>query len=129
MQGLTELRAALRELPHELTKEASDIVNETADRAKTDIVAAYPEVTGALKRGVKRGNITKAFVAGAIVVSTAPHANIFEHGSQTRKTASGAPNPLPPGRVFVPIVVRARRAMQNKLVDLVRKAGFVVSGG
>lgn len=129
LDGLDDLRAALRKLPADLTQEASGIVTSTAEDAAAEIVSNYPVVTGALKRGVRVAKVTSGFIAGASVKNTAPHAYIFEHGSQTRKTRSGTPNPMPPGRVFIPIVVRKRRAMNGRLIALVRREGFEVSGG
>jgi hypothetical protein len=128
--GLAELRAQLRSLPRELAGEASDIVTGAADGAKSDIVAAYPERTGNLRDHVI---VSKApagiYGAGAVVKSTAKHAWMFENGTQARHTALGANRgSMPPGHVFIPAVIRRRRAMYADLKALLVRHGLRVSG-
>jgi len=129
--GLDELRAALLALPGELTAKAVGIVSAAADGAAAEIKAAYPEgETGNLKRGVRVG--TKGggdFTVRRVVRSTAPHATLFETGTQTRQTALGYNRGFMPGaNIFVPVVVRRRRAMFEDLVAIVEQAGLDVRG-
>jgi hypothetical protein len=130
--GLDELRAALLHLPAELTQLATAIVESAADGAADEIRAAYPEGdTGNLKKGVRvrteqgRGGST----VRRVVRSTAAHASIFETGTQTRQTKLGYNRGFMPGaNIFVPVVMRRRRDMQEDLIAVVEQAGIDVRG-
>lgn len=128
--GLEELRAELRRLPEDLTGEASHIVEASANAAAADIKQGYPHRTGNLRKGVTVTHFDKGkFSAGAIVKNTAPHANLFEVGSQARHTAIGANRgSMPPGHVFVPAVIKRRRQMYSRLKELLVRKGLSVSG-
>lgn len=129
-QGLEELRTALRTLPADLTGEASHIVEGSANAAAADIKAAYPVRTGTLRNHVTVTHFEKGrFSAGAIVKNTAKHAHLFEIGTQARHTRLGANRgAMPPGRVFVPAVMRRRRQMYQQLKALLERKGLWVSG-
>lgn len=128
--GLDELRAALQRLPDELKADALALVINTAEEAASTIRSSYEasRVSGNLARGVKTSNIPAGRFGAAVAVrSTARHAFIFENGTQTRKTQLGANRgAMPPGRVFIPIMIRHRRMLNELLVDLVERAGFKV---
>lgn len=139
-EGMDAFLEALRALPGALRDEAATIVHDTATRAADEMQAAYPEgPRGRLKRGVKvslrEGN---EFGAGATVKNTSPHAFIFEQGTQARyvntlplgraKNFGYRRGAMPPGRVFIPIAIRRRRAMYDALIEVVRRAGFEVTG-
>lgn len=131
--GLAELRAALRALPSELTGEASNIINTTANGAATEIRTAYGKHvrSGRLQGGVVISRLDSAgkFSAGAIVKNTAKHAWLFENGSQARHTAIGANRgTMPPTPTFVPVIVRRRRGMYQALKDLLERKGLLTSG-
>ena len=128
--GLDELREALRRLPTDMADDAGDIVLGAAEAAKTEIVAAYPRRTGNLKNHVYvRKSAAGPYGAGAIVTNTAPHAFIFENGTQARHTKIGANRgSMPPGHVFIPIVMRRRRTMYEQLKSLLVRHGLMVSG-
>jgi hypothetical protein len=127
--GLEELKAALLRLPAELTELAGGIVRAASDAAAEEIREAYPEgETGNLRRGVRVSNRPAgAFGVARVVRSTAPHAVLFETGTQTRQTALGYNRGFMPGaNIFVPVVTRHRRDMQEDLVALVEDAGIDV---
>lgn len=129
--GLDELRTALLNLPAELTAQAVGIVSAAADDAAAEIKAAYPEgETGNLKRGVRVGTRGGGdHTVRRVVRSTAPHATLFETGTQTRQTALGYNRGFMPGaNIFVPVVVRRRRVMFEALVAIVEQAGLDVRG-
>lgn len=128
--GLDELREALRNLPAELTGEASRIVQAAANGAAAQIKAAYPRRTGNLGDGVTVETISGGqFTAGAIVKNTSKHAFIFENGTQARHTAIGANRgSMPPGHAFVPAIIRKRRWMDEQHIDLLRRHGLTVEG-
>jgi hypothetical protein len=63
------------------------------------------------------------------VKSTAKHAALFEIGTQARHTNIGANRgSMPPGKIFVPVVVRKRRAMYERLKELLVRHGAKVNG-
>jgi hypothetical protein len=129
-EGMDEFRAALRQLPEELTAEAATIVYDTGDRAAAAIVAAYPRVSGKLKEGVRvRQNPYSRFGVQSIVENTAKLARIFERGSEARHTALGANRGrMPVGKVFVPIMERERRTMYyDKLTALLERHGLTAT--
>lgn len=133
--GLKELMAELKKLPQDLTELGEVIVREAADRAAADVKAAYPvgpgndeHDGGALRKGVRVGKQRKgSFAVGYVVRSTAPHASIFENGTQTRQTKLGYNRGFMPGsNIFVPIMVRGRREMYEDLTALLEQAGLEV---
>jgi len=130
--GLEELREALRNLPADLAGEAGHIVEGAANGAGVDLRAAYQERarTGHLAAGVTVTHYEKGrFSAGAIVKNRAKHAWLFENGTQARHTDLGANRgAMPPGHVFVPIVMRARRGMYEALKVMLERHGLKVSG-
>jgi hypothetical protein len=134
--GLNELRAALRNLPEELTAEAGHIVEGAANGAAVDIKRDYAKHrrTGDLQDGLTVTHFEKGkFSAGAIVKNTAKHAWLFDNGSQARhyitkrgkKHATGA---MPPSHIFVRGAIRARRKMYEQLKALLERKGLVVTG-
>lgn len=128
--GLDELRAALRTLPADLTAEASFLVEGAANGAAAEIKAAYPVRTGTLRDGLIVSHREKGkFSAGAIVKNTSKHAWLFESGTQARHTALGANRgSMPPGHVFLPIVIRKRRQLYGQLKALLQRHGLTVRG-
>jgi hypothetical protein len=130
LTGMAGFREAMRNLPAHLVDEASAIVTSHAESARSKIVASYPHVSGNLKSHVQVDiAVSKGGVVGR-VRNTAKHAYIFENGTQIRKTAAGANRgAMPPQHVFVPAAIRAREAMVNQLIAMVRDEGLVVTGG
>jgi hypothetical protein len=138
LEGLTELRAAFRQLPRDTQQEVSVIVQAHAEEAKRKMEAAYPVRTYGERRN--RGNLRKGLTiearydpttAHAVVRNKAKHAWIYEHGSKgkVRQWANGKKTGvMPAGDVFIPIAIQARRRMHAALVDVVRRAGFDVTG-
>jgi len=135
--GLDELKAALKNLPADLTELAEAIVTEAANGAAAEIRAAYPEgETGNLRRGVRvsaktGGKLSSQFGVGRVVRSTAPHAWIFETGPQTRYNVSRngvlLAKPahrgfMPGANIFVPVAQRWRRDMYEDLTAVVDQA-------
>jgi len=128
--GLAEFLLELRNLPDNLKGGVGPIVVGHAHKAEQEIRSAYPERTGNLKNGLAVETIaSERFGAAARVVNRAPHAGIFESGTQARHTDLGANRgSMPPGHIFVPIVIRERRAMYEELKDYLRAFGFTVTG-
>lgn len=131
-EGLAELKEALRNLPGELTGEASHIVQGAANGATASIKANYARVSGNLVDGVSVEFSRDGFSAGATVKSKSPHAWMYENGTQVRHTDAGANRgrmpPAPPGRAFIPAMIKARRRMYEQFATMLDRHGLVVTG-
>lgn len=129
--GLDELRTQLRQLPAHLTDEAKGIVTEAMEDARRDVVRGYPQgPTGNLRRMVSIvRQVGGQFVTGGVLRNRAPHAYMFEHGTQVRHTNAGINRGrMPPGRVWIPAMIRHRRRMYERLKALLTREGLTVSG-
>lgn len=128
--GLAELRAEILKLPEECTGEAAHLIESAANAVKVEIAAAYPWRTGDLRKKTTTVPLArKGFIVGFVVKNTSKLATVFEHGTQARHTALGANRgSMPPGHVFVPRVVKARRALTQQLKNMVARHGAVVTG-
>jgi hypothetical protein len=137
IQGIAELKDALGRLPAELKGQATQIVLDTAYAAQADIVSQYPQgATGNLKKGVKVFiREVGPYAVAAQVRATAPHSWWHEHGTElrhreTKKKASRGvmfSKKGPPRPVFIPTMIRYRRAMYAKLAALIQSTGLVVT--
>jgi len=136
INGLDELRAALRAAPAELVRESAAIVLARAEAARDAMAALYPvrdygrlSGRGNLQKGLRVDTSSDFASASALVRNTAKHAYIFENGTSPRRWANGkSTGSMAPGRVFIPTAIKHRRAMVAELIALVRSAGFEVSG-
>jgi hypothetical protein len=131
-EGLAELKEALRNLTGDLTGEASHLVEAAGNGATATIKGNYARVSGNLDDGVSVEFSRTGVSAGAVVTSKSPHAWMYEHGTQVRHTATGADRgampPAPPGRAFIPEMIRVRRRLLEQLADLLKRHGLLVSG-
>jgi hypothetical protein len=129
IDGLTELRAALKEMPPAVVREATVIVHAQAEAAANEIRGAYPVHTGNLRNHVRVELAGDAVSATARVKNTAKHAYIFESGTGPRHWANGKnTGTMPVGKVFIPIAMQRRRIMLAALIDLVERSGLHISG-
>jgi hypothetical protein len=134
--GLEELKAELRNLPADLTKEASNEVRSAANGAAVKIRTAYGKHrrTGNLQESVEVDQKSEGrFSAAMVVKSTSPIAWLFDNGSQARHWASGKSTGqmwgrTPPTHVFVRTVMQARREMYEKLKAMLVRHGLMVQG-
>src|SRR5262245_16900237 len=136
--GLDELKAAMRNLPNHLAIEAATIVNTAATGAAAEIRNRYPVKTGNLRKGVRVVMKSRPGHAEAQLLNTAPHAFIFESGTQARhytgtdklgrRYVMGSRGSMPPGHVFWPVYYARRRAMFQQLKVLLVREGLIVSG-
>ena len=127
--GLEELKTQLRALPPTLVGDAGRLVTAAADGAKSDM--HYPGDLG--DRVVVKTIPVGPFAAKAVVTNPHALAIIFEHGTQARhyvttKGVTHLTGRMPPGHVFIPAVVRRRRAMYDQLKALLETHGLTVSG-
>lgn len=117
--GFDELRAQLIALPDALKRESAPIELAHATAAQSEVVAAYPDVTGRLRAGVKIVERAAHGVATLYtLVTSAPYAHIYEFGSVHQR----------PRPTFLPITERARRASTVAVSAIVEGAGLVVRG-
>lgn len=131
--GLNEFQQALRQLPKELTGEAAEIVQRHAEASARTVQANYPQgPTGNLKSGVRVEPDRSPFGVRGVVRSRAKHAHLFEFGTNTRRTSKGADRGRMPkaseSHAAIPVFIRERRKMVEALIELVKRAGFEVSG-
>lgn len=131
--GLKELREALRQLPAHLASRAGSIVDRRAQNAAAAIRAGYARhrVTGNLANRVTVSlEDTGRFGAMAVVRARSPHAHLFEFGTQRRKFNKANRGVMPKANppIFVPTVEHERTQMNRELIELVREAGFEVTG-
>lgn len=132
-EGFDEFLLFMQQMPDRLLKEAEVHVSQAADDTLSAIRLSYPEKSGNLKRGLRKVKIPAgAGVVGYRVENTAKIAWIFENGAMARgtmprETRSGANRGImPPGNVFIPIAVRRRQVMYERLTDMLRREGFTV---
>lgn len=138
-EGMQKFREQLRNLPFELRNEGTRIVEGSANAAMEEIRAKYPITAGRkvrgrfipggqLRKGLRIKYETSDFGARAVLINSAPHAYIFENGTELRETAEGwKRGSARPGRVFVPIAIKHRRRMNRELMRLLERAGLRVT--
>lgn len=130
----SEFIAELRKLPADLKGEASGYVTGAANGAAAQVKANYTRgKTGNLIAGVVVEHSDPGpFAAGAVVKSKAKHAWMYENGTQLRHNAKGANRGVmpaaPPGRAFIPVMIKARRKMYDQLKGVLERHGLRVSG-
>jgi hypothetical protein len=141
-EGLDEFKQALRDLPEDLTAEGGRYVEAAANDAAHEAKSGYPKgPTGNLISRVIVTHFERGkFSAGAIVKNTAPHAYLFEHGNQGkvryytgtdkrgRTYVNASRGPMPPGNVFIPAMMRARKRMYDRLIAMLERSGLKVTG-
>jgi hypothetical protein len=131
LEGLDELKAALRALPDRLRDQAAVIVRLYAARASDEITRAYPDrAAGELGEHMQvRTEAAGRFGVVVAVRNTSRLAWIFENGTRTRQTKLGANRGvMPPGHVFFPLYYRYRRDMNDALVAMLEREGLIVTG-
>ena len=128
--GLEELKAALRNLPAELTTEGGHIVEARANGAVVTIKSGYPSRSGDLRDKLDVEHTRSRFGARSVVKNTSKHALPFELGSQVRRVTSRGWNRgrMPANPIFSQTMRRARRGMWADLADLLERHGLQVSG-
>lgn len=127
---LEELKKSLRELPQEMHGEAEHIVDGESNGAALEIRSKYGQVSGKLVQGVVVERVERTrFFAGRRVVNKSPLAQVYENGTQVRHTELGYNRGrMPAAHVFVPVMIRRRKAMYEKLRDMMRRKGLKVTG-
>ena len=126
---MDEELAALTALPTTLRDEGRPIVSAAADAAETAIRGAYPVVSGELREGLRQELTETPFGYTVRLINDAPHAVWYENGTELRQTSLGYNRGrMPAAKVFVPEVIRDRRAMIDDLIPVVEAEGLRVRG-
>jgi hypothetical protein len=130
--GMEEFKQALRNLPDELVAESDHIVEGSANAAAFEIRSAYGQHrhSGNLQASVvveerKRSRVSVRYQVRA----KAPHAHLFEFGTQVRHTKAGLTRGrMPPGNIFIPLYRKRLRRMFDELKALLQRKGLRVTG-
>lgn len=119
LAGFRELNDELKSLPRDLQHESAPILSRFANTARDRVVSAYPEISGALRAGVRVVERAARGVATLYTLATtAPHAHIYEFGSSHQR----------PRPTFLPISEPARRDAVIAVAELVESKGLEVRG-
>ena len=129
-EGVKELIAQFETLAPDLTTASTPIVELAARVAKDTIYTGYPTYTGNLKKGLTITEVNEPTRMSCTVINKAPHAWLFERGSQARHNAIGANRgSMPANPLFSSTMMRTRRALYTALVpQLVDQFGLTVTG-
>lgn len=144
---LEELKRVLRLVPEQFAEEAKHHAEDFAQGAAVAVKQVYGQhwVTGNLQSRVYASPFSRGkFVGGWEVKALAHHTWLFEHTSKPRfyvtkpGSAGGGGGKIhatgrmwkgnPPAQTFIPTMIRFRRAYYERLKEMVRRAGFQVSG-
>jgi len=129
--GLSELKVQLRTLPERLKGEATHVVDAAANRAEADMKAEY---AAHVRSGNLLGHVQQtvtddsAYGYAIQVKNTAPHAWLFEFGSQARHRNLKTWKAMPAGHVFIPAMETNRRWMYEQLIEMMTREGLQVTG-
>jgi hypothetical protein len=136
---LDELKRQWATMADRLAGEADHRAEEAAQGSAVAVRTAYSQhwVTGALvKRVVVERWHRGKLLPGWAVRSKAPHTWLFEHGSKPRQYTTARGNVhrtgamwkgAPPPQTFFPVTSKFRRALEQQLVDLLRREGATVT--
>lgn len=146
IDGLDELRKALLDAPEQIQAQAETIVREAAESAASEARSRYEQHRTSIEtytpgKGVRRArrhladSVSVSFrgaksgsAVGRIVVD-APHAHLFEFGTQQREWLGGkSTGAAPPNATLIPIAIRRRRGMTVDLIETVERIGLKVTG-
>lgn len=125
-EGIQEFYSDLRELAPRLSGEGQRLREASANSAALEVRTAYGKHR---RTGTLQDRVTVQHSQfRSTVKNGAPHAWIFEHGTQARHTSLGVSRgAMPPGHIFVPIMIRARRKLLEALKALVQRSGLRVA--
>lgn len=137
-EGLDALKDALRSLPADLAEDAASYVEAAAHGAEREVRQVYEahDHTGTLAKRLFVSTSSSAYGAGALVRDTAPHAWIFENGSQARHWKKGGKatgamwgkTSQPPTHIFVRTMIKYRKQMYDRLRAVLERQGLEVTG-
>ena len=134
--GLDDLVKALRELPAALAGEADHVVETAANGSALRIRAIYGQhrFTGRLQDGVRVERLSQGpFGVAYEVISAAPHAWLFDNGTQVRHWDEGKNTGKmwtkhPPTHAFARTMGEGKFRMYTALGEMLERHGLHVSG-
>jgi hypothetical protein len=127
LDGLDDLRKALRDMPDELTNEAIGIVAGAAHDCAEELKSVYPP--GPMAAHVIVEDRSRQYEARFFVESQTDQAVWWEYGTQNRQTQQGwnrGAEPAHPQQGLITLAMKHRATMRRELVALVQEAGFDV---
>jgi hypothetical protein len=128
--GVKELIEQFATLAPDLTTASTPIVELAARVAKDTIYTGYPTRTGNLKKGLTLTEVNESTRVACTVINKAPHAWLYERGSETRHSATHDNlGRMPPNPLFSSTMMRTRRALYTALVPhLAEQFGLKIDG-
>ena len=120
--GLDEYEAELEAWPMQAAGEAAQQVERAAEAAYESIRSGYTVITGHLRDGLQRGDVTTdAMHPKWRVWNDVIYARVWESGGMT------AAGPFAPGKLFVPTMQRERRTLTAELIEVVKTGAETVT--
>lgn len=120
--GMDEYQAELTAWPQQAAGEAAQQVERAAEAAYETIRAGYTVITGHLRDGLQRADVTTdAMHPKWRVWNDVIYARVWESGGNT---TAGVHTP---GKNFVPTMQRQRRALTAELVEVVKTGAETVT--
>ena len=132
MDEYDEFARTLTTLPATLTEAAKTPVKVAADETMTELLAGYPEKTGAMKAGVTQVVIETTADYAVDVRSTSMHAVWWEYGTKIRKTQKGFNRGSEQGardKSLHVIADKHQSSLATALTAILQANGFEVDGG
>jgi hypothetical protein len=129
IEGHEELERLFAALPGDLVNAAAGLFVAAGTSAAAELRYTYPRgKTGNLIAGVGSQSGGQGMQTWVRVYNTAPHAHLYEYGTDARHTDEGWDRGFQPGRAtFWPVVDKWERTATEALRDLLRIAGLKVS--
>lgn len=127
LEGLDELRKALRDMPERLHANADVIVANAAWDTARELLSVYPG-NGPLRRGVVVEDRSSALQSRHVVVSRSREAEWWEFGTQNRRTQKGWNRGAAPAHAngLIALARPHRKDMRRQLIEMLRGEGFAV---
>lgn len=123
-----DVQKMLEAMPEHLGNVAGGLVIAAAESAAAEIRGEYYEhrVTGNLIAGVGFTAQERGIRSKAEVFSRAPHAHLFEYGTEARQFNGASRGSMPAGNVFWPAFEKWERHLAQAIDDLLRAEGLTV---
>lgn len=137
IEGNKELERMFDQLPRDLVSDAAGLFVAAGQSAASEMRYTYPRGPGNPAKGYAGGNLINGVgsESGGVGMKTwvrvfnrAPHAHLYEYGTDARHTDEGWDRGIMPGRAtFYPILDKWELRATEALGDLLRVAGLKVS--
>jgi len=139
IEGLAAFKGDFKSLSMTLTIEAEEELKPIANAARDEMYNAYPVYTGNLRKGLRISWKKSPTHVTAKIENKAPHATIFEIGVAETRHYSGTDKlgrhymnasrgMMPPGKIFIPRMIKYRRKFYALVRDIMVRRGLIVTG-